>query len=122
VSGTGSQKTFTGGATPPTLEVLNSLGSLGQTSAWAAGNAVRLGDKSWARWDGAKWVVTQPTAWAGHTFTDFPGVTSASTPPAHTGADRLIPNPTAAWGAGQTVTVNGFPFTWTGTAWAVPTP
>jgi hypothetical protein len=122
VTGTGSQKTFTGGAVPPDLAALNKLGALGETAAWAPGNAVRLGDKSWAKWDGTKWVVALPTAWAGHTFTDFPGVTSATTPPASTGPDRLVANPTTAWTAGQQITVNGFPFTWSGSAWVVPTP
>jgi hypothetical protein len=118
VTGTGSQRTFTGGAVPPDLAALNKLGALGETTAWAAGNAVRLGDKTWAKWDGAKWVVAVPTAWARHTFTGFDGVT-ATTPPT---SGALVANPTTAWTAGQTVTVNGFPFTWNGTAWVVPTP
>lgn len=45
------------GATPPsTLSVLQSMGALGETTAWTAGQYVVLGDGTFAYWDGDSWA------------------------------------------------------------------
>ena len=41
---------------PGNLSELNSLGALGQTTAWTSGQHVVLGDRSEAHWNGTTWV------------------------------------------------------------------
>jgi len=56
---------------PPTLDALTSLGALGATTAWAAGNWVDLGDGSQAHWGGVSWTAgVAPGARAGKTKQD----------------------------------------------------
>ena len=52
----GTPGSFTGGAAPQNLVALQTLGALGQTTAWGAGESVKLGDNSDAYWDGSAWV------------------------------------------------------------------
>lgn len=42
---------------PQDFDELVSLGSAGNTDAWAAGESVELGDGSFAYWDGSAWQV-----------------------------------------------------------------
>ena len=42
---------------PADLAALNALGALGQTTAWADGTFMTLGDGSSAYWDGTAWVA-----------------------------------------------------------------
>ena len=56
----GTPGSFTpGGSTiPANLVVLQGQGALGETTAWATGEYVTLGDASQAHWDGDSWVGT----------------------------------------------------------------
>ena len=42
---------------PADLTALKNLGALGQTTAWAAGQSVVLGDGSHAHWNGHAWAA-----------------------------------------------------------------
>lgn len=55
--GTPGAFTPDGSATPATLVALQGLGSLGQTTKWAQGTYVALGDSSNAYWSGTAWVA-----------------------------------------------------------------
>lgn len=89
--------TFTGGTSghevPPNLAALQSLGSLGQTTAWASGKYVVLGDASKASWNGTAWVVFVPPPPALASITVTPAsATLAST----TGTQQLTATPVPA--------------------------
>jgi hypothetical protein len=120
ITGTNSQRSFTGGVVPDDLDTLKARGALGQSTAWGANDAIRLGDRTWAKWSGTAWIAAYPTALNGNVFTDWPGV-NATTPPLTTGMNRLLASPTSAWTGGNKITVNGFLFTWNGTAWVATT-
>lgn len=51
----GNPGSFTGGRDPFDLDELRAWGALGETTAWATGNNVVLGDGSLAHWDGDSW-------------------------------------------------------------------
>lgn len=55
--GTPGSFTPTGAALPANLAGLQALGALGQTTAWAVGEYVVLGDATSATWNGTAWVV-----------------------------------------------------------------
>lgn len=55
-SGTPGSFTPSGATIPYDLSDLQALGSLGETTAWATGEYVVLGDASWAHWDGSAWA------------------------------------------------------------------
>lgn len=123
----GDPATFTpsNATRPADLTELTSLGALGQTTAWAAGQYVMLRDGSSAYWDGDSWnegsapaVVIAPTgATAGSPGTFTPG---GATPPANLAAmTGITANPTTAWTTGQRVILGDSTAAhWTGTAWA----
>ena len=55
-AGTPGSFTPDGSAIPADLTALQSLGSLGQTTAWTTGEYVNLGDGSKAYWNGTAWA------------------------------------------------------------------
>lgn len=52
----GTPGSFTGG-TPGSLAALQTIGALGETTAWTTGQYVVLGDASQAHWDGDSWAA-----------------------------------------------------------------
>jgi len=56
-AGTPGAFTPAGAAIPGSLADLQSLGALGETTAWTEGQNVVLGDGSLAHWDGTAWDV-----------------------------------------------------------------
>jgi hypothetical protein len=124
----GDPATFTpvNATRPADLTELQSLGALGQTTAWTGGQYVLLRDGSSAYWDGDSWnlgaapaptiAATGATAGSPGTFTP-PG----ATPPANLAAMAgITANPTTAWTTGQRVVLGDATTAhWTGTTWAV---
>jgi hypothetical protein len=113
------------GTRPADLAALTLAGALGNTTAWAAGQYVVLGDSSEAYWDGNSWelgrkpatVITATTATAG--TPGFYGPTGAANPATLSAMTSITAIPTTAWQTGQYVNVaDGTRANWSGTAWA----
>ena len=63
--------------------------------------------------------TNQGSSAPGDSFTGYPTITASDAG----NAAKLAPlgfvaSPTSAWTAGQKITVNGYAFNWSGTAWA----
>jgi hypothetical protein len=59
------------------------------------------------------------TAQTGDVFTGYPTITASDgTNAAKLAGLGFAVNPTTAWTTGQSMTVNGFAFNWSGAAWA----
>lgn len=56
-AGTPGSFTPAGSDVPANLAALQALGALGQTTAWATGQYVVLGDASNAHWNGTAWIA-----------------------------------------------------------------